>query len=434
MGVLKRWRLGILVVIIVLLAELSGAYGANSNLLVFEDDFLNLNYTDTALTTAAVITTPPGIVTISQGQASFAYRPGVRQLAVALTDRIALLAYDGTQLREIKNYYVSGINSVAFSEKGDFLFAGGNNEIKIFGFTAEGDLKQVGSVGYSGVLAVEGTTGNGFWALSKKKASYFGFSGTSVWRELFSISVNNGRSVSYSPVRNAVLILDTNRVRYFAFNGTSWAENSFFEVTVPNAQSVAWTVNGGGYRVLSQGQNVIYFAITPYGLRRYTPLDDVYGGAFGIVRSPWANYDFGVSKPGMGIYRAWSGSSYVTRPELSFAIGGQGVQSSALYVSRVIVTATPVYLIRIAPTEVVPSTATTTYQVSTDGGATWTTVTPLTVTPVPSGNQLVYRIFLTTSDITQPPVIDKVQLLQIAYVVQPAIKVLGGQFKVRLIK
>ena len=61
-----------------------------------------------------------------------------------------------------------------------------------------------------------------------------------------------------------------------------------------------------------------------------------------------------------------------------------------------------------------PAGASLTYEVSTDGGASWTQVAPDVPTDVPAGQDLVYRAILQTSDQAETPVLDETQLFEIA--------------------
>lgn len=412
--------------------------------LVFSDHFTNLAWTNAGRTSAEVDTGGTGIVRLPRKAtaASVSLRPGRMSLAVKGQDQVLGYSFDGTAMRPDPGltFDFPLVGSVAFGSDGGLLFAASGSEVRIYGFNPSGqavELPWARISGLSGVLAVEAGPGKDVWVLTPGAATLYSWDGSS-YRQRTAIALSQGKAFSFNEPRNSLVAVDGDMVRYFAFNGTAYSEVPYLGISIPGASSVAQVRGGGGYRVQA-GNSTVYIGLTGNGVVQYAGLADVPGGdVAAIAESPWGDFDY-VAVTATGIqYRAFDGAGYRTNGALSVtgAMAGTspGYSDSAVFVSAVIPASIPVGKVRIVANESVPGGTATRYEVSTDGGSTWTPVAPGVNTPVPLGSQLVYRITLSTTDSRATPEVDEVTVLQIVTQTLTARTAWGRAVHVRLVK
>ncbi len=246
------------------------------------------------------------------------------------------------------------------------------------------------------------------------------------------------RGISSNPRNGVLLVLDGERVRYYrtAPDG-SLREETAHGLTVAGAQSVAATKQGG-YRVLvadPQGQatKTVHVQVSGAGARMVPAHDDpLPEPAWAIAPSPWGDMDY-VSLSAWGIrYQAGTGRG-AWRSEGARSAAGDWWQEmvrrrvayepDAVLVSRVVPTQIPIGRIRLTAVAQVPDGTAVEYDVSTDGGTTWTTVPPDANAEVPPGFDFAYRICLHTDhplDLLKTPTMDRVEVRQVVATNGPA--------------
>lgn len=441
----KEWALAVAVTLVAgaLLTPVSQTKAASGPLVVFSDHFVSLSWTNVGLTTAEVDTSGTGIVRLPRKAtaAAVSLRPGRKSLVVQGQDTVTGFSFDGTAMRADPGltFDFPSVVSVAFNSDGGLLFAASGSEVRIYGFDPSGravELPWARISGLNGVLAVEAGPGKDVWVLTRGAATLYSWDGSG-YRQRTAIALSQGKAFSFNEPRNSLAVLDGDRVRYFAFNGSAYVEVPCLGNTIPGATSVAQVRGGGGYRVQA-GNSTVYVGLAGNGVVQYAGLADVPGGdVAAIAESPWGDYDY-VAMTSVGIlYRAFNGAGYRTNAALSVTgamVGtSPGYSGSAVFVSPVIPATIPIGKVRIVANQSVPGGTATEYEVSTDGGSTWTPVVPGVNTLVPLGSQLVYRITLSTIDPRVTPEVDEVTVLQIVTQTLTARVAWGRAVHVRLV-
>lgn len=443
----KAWALAVAVTLVAgaLLTPVSGTRAAPSAL-VFSDHFTSLTWANAGRTSAEVDTSGTGIVRLPRKttavSVSVSLRPGRTSLVVKGQDQVMGYSFDGTAMRTDPGltFDFPSVVSVAFSSDGGLLFAASGSEVRTHAFDPSGRAVELPSArisGLSGVLAVEAGPGQDVWVLTQGAAMLYSWDGSG-YRQRTTIALSQGKSFSFNESRDSLVVVDGDTVRYFAFNGSAYVEVPDLGATIPGASSVAQIRGGGGYRVQT-GNSTVYVGLTGNGVVQYAGLADVPGGdVAAIAESPWGDFDY-VAVTATGIqYRSFDSSEYRTNTALSVtgAMAGTspGYSDSAVFVSAVIPATIPVGKVRIVANQSLPGGTAAVYEVSTDGGSTWTPVVPNVNTLVPPGSELVYRITLSTSDRLVTPVVDEVTVLQIVTQTLTARAAWGRAVHVRLIK
>lgn len=453
---MRRWWLWVLascVVFVVLgmLARLrvAGAEWGLSNLLPalwLDDDYLNLDLTDVAATTAAVDTSPPGKVLLPRRAGEVmrdvvALRPGALQVAVVIKDGLQGYAFDGVRMvRDGRlDAALPEACAVSFTSDGCFLVAATRKgQVVFWGFDSAGSLHEVQRLsGFSGVVAVEPAVGWDVWVVSKERARYLGFDGAK-WQEVpaLALSLSDARSASWHGQRRSLAVLDGGQVRYFAWDGSRFVEVGAFSVRIGSASAVVQ--HGLGYSVL-QDKAALAYGLTEAGAVRCPSLDfTLPEAAQGLAGSPWADRDWvGLTEWGMR-YVGWTGTGWAVDPAKSVAgvsviseVPAGRYEETAEYRSRLLDAVFPVFKVRLEAEALVPEWCSVEYFVTTDGSK-WTQVEPGVNAEVPEGMKLGYRIRLATArpELPEGPEVDRVRLLQMVYRYVPV----SQAGKVRLIR
>jgi len=414
----RAWLVG--VVLVVILAAWFLPARAENGLIAVDDHFLDLSRVDVGNTTAAVDTAPPGLVYLPRSGDSVALRPGALQYAVVVPGGISGYVWNGTAMARDPQLDVSfpGAVAVAFSEDGGFLAAASSSEVRVYGFDQAGSPRQVAAVGgFSGVVALEPGPARDFWVAQSNRLVYLGFDGNA-WRQVQSVPLTRGLSASWSGARQSLAVLDGDRVRYFGFDGSSFVEVPSCGAQVAGASGVVQ--HGHGYSVIS-GQSAQGYAITASGAVRSPGLDVALPErGFGGAESPWGEYDWAAVTSWGVRYFAWEGSRWVLDGVRSVPGTFGGYRDFAELRSVAFPASEPVRRVRLEAECQVPGGTSLVFEVSTDGGATWTAVPLAENTDVPEGNSLIYRVLFSTSDPALTPVLDRVRALQIKYLNVPA--------------
>ncbi|MGB9866531.1 MAG: hypothetical protein ACPLPR_01285 [Bacillota bacterium] len=394
-----------------------------------EDDYLDFSKTDSLRTTAVVDTVPPGLVVLPREWGRVALHPSEMSLVAAAPDGLRGYGFDGSRLVRDSRLDASfpGVFAAAFSSDGRFLAAvSSSGEVRVWGRDPEGVLRQVASLsGFAGAVALEPAFGADFWVVGSTWARYLGFDGSS-WREVgaFRLLLSGAVSGSWYAPRGLLAVLDAGRVRCFGFDGATFREVPAFGVPAEGASGVVQ--HGIGYGVVV-GDRVLCYGFGPEGVVRVPSLDVVLPEAcFGGAVSLWGDLDFVVVTDWGARYLAWSGSGWCFDParSLSGEVWG-GYRPSAEYRSVVVASEVPVELVYLEAEYQVPSGCGLVFQVSTDGGFTWTDAVPSEVQEVPSGPSLGYRALLSSPDPAVTPSIDRVTLLQIGrYSLPPKVRLI----------
>lgn len=382
-----------------------------------EDHYLDLSRTDVGLTTALVDTASPGLVLLPRQWGRVALHPEEVRLVGVASGQLRGYGFDGSKLVRDPRLDASfpGVTAAAFSSDGRFLAAvsAASGELRVWGRDAEGVLCQVASLGgFAGAVALEPARGADFWVVLPTSARYLGFDGSS-WREVaaFRLSFSAAVSASWYAPRGLLAVLDSGRVRCFGFDGSSFRELAAFGVPAPDAVGVVQ--HGLGYGVLI-GRRVLCYGLSASGVERLSSLDvTVPEDGAGLAVSLWGGFDFVALTAWGARYLAWSGSGWVSDPARSVAGLSGGYLPAAEYRSLAVPAWVSVDRVRLEAEYQVPVGCGLLFQVSADGGVTWTDVTPFENLDVPAGGSLGYRILLTSSDPAATPSVDRVRLLQI---------------------
>ena len=380
-----------------------------------EDHYLDLSKTDSSRTTALVDTASPGLVVLPRGWGSVALHPSEMVLVAAGSGFLRGYGFDGSRLVRVPSLDASfpGVLAAAFSSDGRYLAAlSSSGELRVWGRASGGSLRQLASLGgFSSATGVESGPGPGFWVVGPSRVALVAFDGSS-WREVPSLSVSpGGEAASYYAPRGSLLVLHGSQVRWYGFDGSRYREVASFGASEPGA--VGLVQHGLGYGVVV-GSRVKAYGLGPSGSLRLPSLDvllpeEGLGGAVSL----WGERDFVVLTRWGARYCAWSGSGWVLDPARSLAGVVGGYVSPAEYRSLVFPAALPVDRVRLEAEYQVPSGCGVVFQVSGDGGSTWTEVVPFENLDVPAGDSLCYRLLLSSSDPGSTPSVDRVRLFQI---------------------
>ena len=321
------------------------------------------------------VTDPAGVTFLGRGP-SGSTRQGVR-IAVGSASGVGIYAWNGATWAQTVTIPATGTLGVAAGAGGGVLVAGAG------GFALYSPAGQLvssvsGLTGLAGVSSAEGGSVVAAW--TGAGATFYGWTGS-----------------SYAPM-------------------TGWSE------PVPSGGSllgVAWFRGGGGFWLVTPTQAVAYAwngtVLAPEPGRDTTAIP----GTAAAVAPGWGAGSLAVLHQ--------TGVAYFDPQAGGF---GQDVARSVLGQSWGIFAPSAVLQSSLLPglthniDEVkmvdsmasMPASTSLTYQVSTDGGQTWTSTPPLTPTKVPAGQQVQYRAVLSTTNATETPVLDATDMYEIATV------------------
>jgi hypothetical protein len=423
-----------------------GLYG----LITFNDDYLNNDFIDTNKTDAYIDNDYPGTVTLPKsmfiaisGQKIIAPHPKNYEYYIITPNKVVFYAFDGDSMQHIsqKDILLQNAVSATYSQNGDFLFVGHENTINVYGFGSDGKPQKIMSKGTSSLI-VSLDTGfkMDFWVLLKNKALYYMWNGSDYIKTFEIQGFTDAKSFSFSPERNALAVLDSDKIRYFMFNGQNYVEIPEMEISQPNMYGVVMKENGD--YIIFSWDGTQYYAISTGKSEYISELSDPLVGIASITDSKWSKMDYIAITPFGLLYRAFNGEEYITNYSLSiegaFGSGsvstGMGYSDEAELISVPIQAKVEVDKLVIKPIQEAPPGTSIKYQVSTDKGNTWIMAEPNVPVGVPPGNSITYRIVLKSTDPALTPSVDKVQILQIGSNTVRAETLGQGRIKIRLVK
>lgn len=410
---------------------------ADQDLIVFEDHFLDLSWTDTTQTTAGVDTTAPGYVFYKiPGGTPFALRPPeANEIAAVVQDAVKIFRFNGAGMTEAATLLLPGAWAVAYTSAGDYLGVLASGFLHIYGPAQDGSYREVASIPVTGATAVSPFFENGFLVLTSDRLLCYAWNGSS-WSEYAPgeiAGIAQGKVVAFCSQDSSLAVLIGETIRYYRWDGTGFREIA--SVQVAGAKSVA--VEPGGLRVLTSSGTVFYDTSQgqPIG---FSALNDSTPGS-AIASSPGREHDFAILTDTGIAYRGFGGSSFQTVASLSVAGSfgegsGTGESGGQVFVSKVITARQLFSRVRLEADQTVPAGASVKYEVSTDGGVTYTEVPLEQNTAVPPGYEIVYRITLQKGN-NDVPRVDRVRLLQIGIKVVPgSLLDPNGRSRVRLVQ
>ncbi len=410
---------------------------ANPNLLALEDHFLNRTLLDNALTTSDIDTALPGTASLHWDPGSVAVRPNKKEMVVCSEGTVRFYSLGGSGMERIpeRDIALPGLLSATYSADGSILVLATPTEARAYGIDQSGGLVLLWTAGgLADVVSVEHATGRNFWLLTKAAALYYAWSG-GAYQEVSAfriVGLASARSMSFR--NNVVLILDGDTVRYYRFDSGGYVENSAFNAAVTGARAVV--LLEGAFRVLSgDGTRTQFYVLGPASSVRVAGMDDLLGGATDIEGSPWRYWEYAALTTAGIVYKAFDGRGWQTNQALSISSPFRvGYRLSDAVVSTVLPALERVARVRAEMIGAIPFGCGVLCEVSTNGGATWTTAGFDVNTDVPNGMSLCYRLTLTTSDPLVTPVVDRIRVLQIGYRVVKGSEVGMGSMKARLVE
>lgn len=393
-------------------------------LLDIQDEYDTTELVNVGVTSAEVNTEETKVM-LPMNPCAVSFRPGTGHVAVKGTDSIKVYA-PGTGMVEQLTLSCPGVISVSYSKDGGHLYACTENSVLKYAVSSEGYIL-VSQIGSADLVAVEGGKGHEIWVLKKTALERWlgtpdgGYSVVSV------AALAKGKSVSYSPTKNSVVVLDDSTLRYFAVAHTA-EEIQAYRTTVAGATAAVQTESA--VRVLTAGGSR-YFSVQPSGLVEVAALNDP-GTGFALAVPSDKSQDFALLKRGAGGsgdlgYRALSQEGYVENPgrTASNVADSVGYKREAVLISSTFSASIPVNKIKAVLDKSISSNTGVRLDISTDGGITWITdVTLDEVCEVSEGSALVYRLVLETRDPMDTPAVDSIELLQI--LTTPVVPGMGG--------
>ena len=208
---------------------------------------------------------------------------------------------------------------------------------------------------------------------------------------------------------------------FYAWNGAAYVPLPSWQEPTPSGGTlvtVAFFRGGAGFWLVTPTQAAAYgwngAALVPLPGWGSTDMpSSLVAAATGWARSPGSLALLGPS----GV-RYMDAPAGVLAADPARSLTGQAwpvLAPSAVLQSTELVVGHDVSEVKLVDTmAALPAGASLTYEVSTDGGASWTQVAPDVPTDVPAGQALVYRAILQTPDQAETPVLDETQLFEIA--------------------
>ncbi len=404
-------------------------------LLDIRDEYDTTNQVDIPATSAEVDTDRTKVM-LPLNPCAVSVRAGTGHVAVKDTDCIGIYAA-GTHFVEQLTLDCPGVVSVSYSKDGRFLYASTATSVLKYAISAS-DYVLVTSVDTLDLVAVEGGKGHDVWVLKKTGLERWLGTSDGGYSPLTVSTLTKGKSLSYSSAKNAVVVLDDSRLRYFAVAANT-VEIDTHGADIPGATAVVQTESA--IRVLLAGGSR-YFSVQPDGLVEIPALEDTQKG-FALAAPNDKSQDFMIISRGAGAvgdlsYKAYAGSRYTDNParEVASATREVGYRREAVLLSSVFEAEMPVNKVMAALNQTISSNTSVRLDISTDGGATWITDLALDeVCEVAEGTTLVYRLVLETVDPMDTPTVDSIELLQIlTKALAPGLGgIAGGGSEVRLV-
>lgn len=368
----------------------------------FPDDFLDLSKVDAATTTATVDTSGTGTVSLPAAPAGIAWDAATLRVAYAQ----GILAWRRTSLgmRSAPDLFLPfPSNSVSAFSEGGFVAASAT-EVRVY---QSGRL--VWSQALAGVAAVAAGDSN-FWVVSKDHADLFMRTISGYEIKVTVLGLQEAKAAAYQEQAGLLAVVEPTQIRVFRRTLIGFREDLGAKRSMSGGLGIAWWGSGAVYRVLTS-TGVQDFAVD--SLRSW----DEPGVAGGVALTPLGNDVTVLSRDAAKTFsqgRAVDALTVAPVPSLGF-------QQSAVLQSKVFPVDHQVSAVRLqAGLAGLAQGTSITYEVSTDGGATWTPAVLDTIVPVPAGDQFAYRATLQTTDPSVSPILDWIDVSEVQTYVQAA--------------
>ena len=208
---------------------------------------------------------------------------------------------------------------------------------------------------------------------------------------------------------------------FYAWNGAAYVPLPSWQEPTPSGGTlvaVAFFRGGAGFWLVTPTQAAAYGwdGATLVPLPGWDSTD--MPSSLVAAATGWARTPGGLALLGPSGVRYMDAPAGVLAADPARSLTGQAwpvLAPSAVLQSTALAVGHAVSEVRLVDTmAALPSGASLTYEVSTDGGASWTQVAPNIPTDVPAGQNLVYRATLQTPNQAETPVLDETQLFEIA--------------------
>ncbi len=406
----------------------------------FRDSYTTRSSVDQTMTTAAVNTAGTGTVQLPYAPMQAAFDPAGTFALVAMQTGLDAYVFDGIGVSVLQGWNLSGIaaTGVAWLKRGAAFAVSSTSQVAAYGIDSGGQVLRAAETAASGVEGLAPGPASlpfGVLAATVHGARVYEAQGTALVEVSggpsglsgnLGVASTSGGAVAATWQREAVQIWAWDGAAYLPVS--QWTPPTPPRVDGPVA-GVAFFPQGGGYWVLTAQGDLLAYAYGSTGLQSL--------GGMGTTLSPmpvglasgwgasavaalrptgWTYEDaqagvFGRDAPRSLTGQTWP--SYAAQGVLQSVVLSAGHQVSEVRMEDADCAAgkAPPDCTRQAQ---VPGGTTVTYQVSTDGCATWTSALPFTNVKVPAGDQLCYRLILGTSDPTETPVVDVTNLYELA--------------------
>ncbi len=403
----------------------------------FQDDYTSLTYVDPAGTTAAVDTAGTGTVSLPLRPAAVALDPAAAVGLIATAAGVQGWSFDGAAMVSSPRFDVGGTGYVGaawLGAAGNLLAVATAGRLTLQAWNGSGWVA-VASLALTGATSVaEGAPVAG-GAASILVGTPTGFAVADYRGGALTLDPGAGigglqgvSGIASAPGGALVAAWHGSTLGVYGWDGSRYRETPTWEIPAGSQPilAVAWFRGGNGYWVLTADGS-----LTAYG----------FNGDF-VVALPRLSTT--LSQPVAALGTGWrqgqvaalvgSGWTYydgaVIGPDPARSVGGLSLplyQGSAELSSTVLSAGHAIDEIQVdAAVPQLPAGTGIAYQVSTDGGSTWTAVTPCVNptnpladcgpdnTAVPAGSEVAYRLLLSTSDPSVTPVVDSTDLYEIA--------------------
>lgn len=386
------------------------------------EHFLATADIDLPRTTACVDTAAPGTLTLCAPGAHAAVDPASSRYVLAGGSAVKHFAFDGAAMRDVtaaRGPAASGAVDADWAADGRLVLASAT------GFTdsapdATGKLVPVPGAAVTGLAEIVGVAAapGRRWLLDASgRVSAWAWTGSAYARRpAWDLSLPGATGVRVS--RDGACLaarLDTGAVRLFAWTGGGWRERP--ETAPPagvRALDVAFFPEASGYRTLSAGGRLRAWGFSGAGVAEIPSLAIAVAGATTLAPG-FAGKDALAVTPSRAAYVGVSGdASREVAGHGASAAGLGGYASPGVAASRAFALDHDVDMVALEVAQVLPAGTAAAWEVSTDGGATWTAVAPSTPTPVPPGPALAWRATLATSNPAAAPSVDRVDVHELA--------------------
>lgn len=393
---------------------------------------------DLARTTACVDTAPPGILTLC-ARLRAAADPRARRYVLAGAGRVAHLAFDGARMRDVtasQGPAAAGAVDADWATDGRLVLASATGFVD-YAADGAGRLVPVPGATVTGLAGGRGlgaAPGSRWFLDASGRVSAWAWTGSAYARQPpWDLSLPGAAAIRVS--RDGAWLaarLSSGALRLFAWTGAGWRERP--EAAPPagvEALDAAFFPDASGYWTLSAGGRLRAWGFTDAGVAEIPSLAVTVAGAVSLAPG-FGGKDALAVTPGRAAYVGVSGDAAREVAGYGAPAADLGAYASpGLAQSRVFVLDHSVDMVALETAQALPAGTAAAWEVSTDGGATWTAVVPATPTPVPPGRALAWRATLTASDTRSAPRVDLLEVYELAARTAP---LPPGRFSPQLIR